>query len=176
MQSRIYISYSPDKAGSVFALFYLESGEDVFGWHLETREGYFSAAFFMIEGFYADHDVRLYRSVEDDVHGPWTIDHPPTRNRIRCPLSESQLHELERLQSVFVGDWLFFGDDAHIDSELAAYQVQGLPVYWVNIRWRRLQRLRKLGTQWVHATPGTDVNVAQFLRKYWRLNEKVAAD
>ncbi|WP_420476433.1 hypothetical protein [Noviherbaspirillum sp. ST9] len=175
MQSRIYISYSPDKAGSVFALFYCESGDDLCGWHIETRETYFSAAFFMIENYYADHDMRLYRSVEDDVHGPWTIDHPPTRNQIRCPLTESQLHELERMQSQFVADWLFFGDDEHIESELAAYQVQGLPVYWANIRWRRLQRLRKHGMQWTHASPGTDANVVEFLRKYWRLNEKVAA-
>jgi len=175
MQTKIYISYSPDKAGSVFALFYFESGNDVIGWHIETRERYFSAAFFMIEDFYAGDDVRLYRSVEDDVYGAWTIDHPPTRDRIRCPLSEAQLHELERLQSAFVEDWLFFGDDARIESELAGYQVQGLPVYWANIRWKRLHKLRKCGTEWIHAMPGTDPNVAQFLRKYWRLNEKVSA-
>ena len=173
MQSRIYISYSPDKAGSVFALFYFESGDDVIGWHLETRENYFSAAFFMIEHFYADHDARLYRSIEDDVYSAWTIDHPPTRDLIRCPLSEAQLHELERLQSMFVEDWLFFGNDTHIESELAAYKVQGLPVYWANIKWRRLHRLRKHSQQWCYATPGTDMNVVQFLRKYWRLNEKV---
>lgn len=173
MQSRIYISYSPDKAGSVFALFYFESGDDVIGWHIETREHYFSAAFFMIENFYAAHDVRLFRSVEDDVYGAWTIDHPPTRNLIRCPLSEGQLHELERQQSQFVEDWLFFGDDARIESELAAYQVQGLPVYWANIKWRKLHRLQKHGRQWILATPGTDMAVVQFLRKYWRLNEKV---
>lgn len=175
MQSRIYISYSPDKAGSVFALFYCESGDDIIGWHIETRERYFSAAYFMIEDYYADHDARLYRSIEDDVYGAWTIDHPPTRDHIRCPLSEAQQHELDRLQSLFVEDWLFFGDDAHIESELASYRVQGLPVYWANVRWKRLQRLNRRGREWVHATPGTDLNVAPFLRKYWRLNEKVPA-
>ncbi|HZW21839.1 hypothetical protein [Noviherbaspirillum sp.] len=174
MQSRIYISYSPDKAGSVFALFYFESGDDVIGWHLETRDRYFSAAFFMIEGFYGNRDARLYRSVEDDVYSAWTVDHPPRRDQIRCPLSEAQLHELERLQSLFVEDWLFFGNDTGIESERAAYQVQGLPVCCANIKWRRLHRLSKNGNQWTYAPPGTDMNVVQFLRKYWRLNEKVS--
>lgn len=173
MQPKLYISYSPDKAGSVFALFYCESGEDVYGWHLETRERYFSAAFFMIENFYAQREPRLYRSIEDDVYSAWTIDHPPTRDSIRCPLSDALLHELERLQSLFVEEWLFFGNDTHIESERAAYQIHGLPVHEANIKWRRLNRLKKKGVEWVHASPGTDMNLVQFLRKYWRLNEKV---
>lgn len=172
MQSKLYISYSPGKAGAVFALFYFESGEDIYGWHIETRERYFSAAFFMIEDFYAKREPRLYRSVEDDVYSAWTIDHPPTRNQIRCPLSDTLLHELERLQSLFVEEWLFFENDANIESERTAYQAHGLPVHVANIKWRRLHRLHKSGADWTHATPGTDMNVVQFLRKYWRLNEK----
>jgi hypothetical protein len=172
MQSKLYISYSPGKAGAVFALFYFESGKDIYGWHIETRERYFSAAFFMIESFYANREPRLYRSVEDDVYGAWTIDHPPTRDQIRCPLSDALLHELERLQSQFVEEWLFFENDANIESERAAYQAHGLPVHVANIKWRRLHRLHKSDVDWTHATPGTDMNVVRFLRKYWRLNEK----
>lgn len=173
MQPKLYISYSPVKAGSVFALFYYESGDDIYGWHLETRDHYFSAAFFVIENFYRQSDPRLYRSVEDDVYGAWTIDHPPTKNSIRCPLLEALRHELERQQSLFVEDWLFFGNDTRIESELAAYQVQGLPVHEANIKWRRLHRLKKVGAEWIHASVGMDMNVVQYLRKYWRLNEKV---
>lgn len=175
MQSKIYISYSPGKLGSVFALFYFESGEDIYGWHIEARGLYFSAAFFMIENFYANRPPRLYRSLQDDVYGPWTIDYPPTKDEIRCPAPESIGHELERMQSRFVEEWLFFKDDSRIDAELSAYETLGLSVQEVNIKSRRLQRLQKETSIWTHATPGVDFNVVQLLRKYWRLSEKVPA-
>lgn len=175
MQSKAYISYSPDKSGSVFALFYLESGADIYGWHIEAKGTYFSAAFFMVEGFYATRAPRLYRSIEDDVYAPWTIDAPPTKDEIRCPVPETVSHELERQQSLFVEEWLFFKDDARPRSEIAAYQELGLPVHEVNIRSRRLNRFHKEGSPWIHATPGIDVNLVQLLRKYWRLSEKIPA-
>lgn len=175
MQPKVYISYVPDGPGSVFALFYFESGADIYGWHIEARNLYFSAAFFMVENFYATHAPRLYRSVQDDVYGPWIIDYPPTKDEIRCPVPESAGHELERMQSLFVEEWLFFKNDIHIDANVAAYRTEGLPVHEVNIKSRRLHRLQKEGASLTHATPGMDLNVVQLLRKYWRLSEKVPA-
>jgi hypothetical protein len=175
MQPKVYISYSPGKLGSVFALFYFESGDDIYGWHIEARSLYFSAAFFMVENFYANRSPRLYRSVQDDVYGPWIIDYPPTRDEIRSPIPESVGHELERIQSRFVEEWLFFKNDLHIEAEQSAYQVQALPVQEVNIKAKRLHRLLKEGNTWTYATPGIDLNVIQLLRKYWRLSEKVPA-
>lgn len=175
MQPKVYISYLPAGPGSVFALFYFEAGADIYGWHIEARNLYFSAAFFMVENFYAEHAPRLYRSVQDDVYGPWTIDYPPTKDEIRCPVPESASHELERMQSLFVEEWLFFKNDIRIDPQIAAYQAEGLPVHEVNIKSRRLHRLQKDGASWTHATPGIDPNVVQLLRKYWRLSEKVPA-
>lgn len=175
MQPKVYISYAPGKLGSVFALFYFESGADIYGWHIEARSLYFSAAFFMIENFYAQRMLRLYRSVEDDVYSPWTIDYPPTRDEIRCPVPESLGHELERIQSRFVEEWLFFKSDLDIEAEQSAYRMQCLPVNEVNIRSRRLQRLHRNGAIWTYTSPGSDANIVQLLRKYWRLSEKVPA-
>jgi len=173
MQPKVYISYSPGKLGSVFALFYFESGVDLYGWHIEARSQYFSAAFFMVENFYADRSPRLYRSIEDDVYGPWIIDSPPTKDEIRCPVPESVGHELERMQSRFVEEWLFFKNDVHIESELAACEALGVPVHEVNIKSRRFPRLQKENSTWTFMLPGIDLNVVQLLRKYWRLSEKV---
>jgi hypothetical protein len=173
MQPKYTISYAPDKLGSVFALFYFESHADIYGWHIEAKSHYFSAAFFMIENFYADHATRLYRSIQDDVYGPWTVDYPPTKGEIRCPVPESVGHELERLQSRFVEEWLFFGDDPHIAAEQSAYRLLGLHVHEVNIRSRRLARLDKDGRIWTYSSAGVDPNVADLLRKYWRLSDKV---
>jgi hypothetical protein len=173
MQPKLYIAYSPDKLGSIFALFYVEVDTDICGWHIEAKDEYFSAAFFMIEKFYADHATRLYRSVQDDVYSPWTLDYPPGKDLFRCPVPESVGHELERIQSRFVEDWLFFRDDRHIAAELLAYEDHGLALHEVNIRSKRLNRLeRKDGTlTWL--TAGIDRNVVDLLRKYWRLNEKI---
>jgi hypothetical protein len=173
MQSRFYVSYSPDKLGGVFALFYFESNVDIYGWHIEAKGHYFSAAFFMIENFYARRAPRLYRSVQDDVYGPWAIDYPPTRDEIRCPVPESVSHELERLQSRFVEEWLFFKDDRDIAADLLAYQAQGLPVQEVNLKSKRLNRLEKRDSIWTYMSSGADLNVTELLRKYWRLSEKM---
>lgn len=175
MQPKVYISCSPGKLGSIFALFYFESGVDLYGWHIEARSLYFSAAFFMVENFYANRSPRLYRSVQDDVYGPWSIDYPPTKDEIRSPIPESVGHELERMQSRFVEEWLFFRNDVRIDAELDAYETLGLPVQEVNIKARRLHRLDKVSNSWTHASPAIDLNVVQLLRKYWRLSEKVPA-
>ncbi|HZW11600.1 MAG TPA: hypothetical protein VFF81_00220 [Noviherbaspirillum sp.] len=173
MQPKVYISDSPGNLGSVFALFYFESGVDLYGWHIEARSLYFSAAFFMVENFYADRSPRLYRSVQDDVYGPWTIDYPPTKDEIRCPVPESVGHELERIQSRFVEEWIFFKNDVRIEDELLAYEALGMPVHEVNIKARRLPRLHKENSTWTYMQPGIDLNVVQLLRKYWRLSEKV---
>lgn len=173
MQPKVYISFSPGKPGSVFALFYFEAGKDLHGWHIEARNQYFSAAFFMVENFYANRSPCLYRSIEDDVYGPWITDYPPARDDIRCPVPESVGHELERLQSRFVEEWLFFKEDDHIEAELAYYQEHGLPIHEVNIKSRRLHRFQKQGANWIHASAGTDLNIVQLLKKYWRLSEKV---
>lgn len=175
MQPKTYIAHTPGKLGNVFALFYCESGTDLYGWHMEARGSYFSAAFFMAEHYYSQRPQRLYRSVQDDVHGPWTIDYPPMRGRIRCPLPDSIIHDLEAMQSRFVEEWLFFKDDPHDERDIAAYNMLGLPVHEVNIRSRRLHKLSRSGPLWVYMTPGVDPNIVQLLHKYWRLSEKVPA-
>lgn len=176
MQPKIYTSYSREKSGGVFALFYFELNTEIYGWHIEAVGRYLSAAFFMIENFYAERATHLYRSIQDDVHGPWTIDYPPTKNAvIRSPVPESLSHELESLQSRFVEEWLFFRDDPHRDADFHAYAMHDLQIQDVNIHWKKLNRMEKRRPLWTYATPGIDLNIVDLLRKYWRLNEKIPA-
>jgi hypothetical protein len=148
----------------LFAVFYCEDGNDVYGWHLETRGAYFSAAFFMVEHFYGSAESRLYRSVDDDVYGPWTIDAPPSPNLIRCPLPEAACHALEQYQSRFIEEWLELADDGNaLLGERAS------------VKAHRLNRMHREGDVWSHMSPGADPNVARLLRRYWRLNEKLGA-
>jgi hypothetical protein len=173
MQPKFYISYSPDKLGHVFALLEFESNADIYGWHIEAKNSYFSAAFFMIENFYAHRATRLYRSIPDDVYGPWIIDYPPSKGEIRSPVPETIGHELERLQSRFVEEWLVFGDDPHIATESSAHRMHGLLGQEVSIRSRRLSRMEREGGTWTYMTSGIDLNVVDLLRKYWRLSDKM---
>ncbi len=175
MQPKVYISYSPEQPGSVFALFYFESGGDIHGWHIEARNLYFSAAFFMVEHFYANHSPSLYRSMQDDVYGPWTIDYPPIRDEIRCPVPEAIDHELERMQSVFVEEWLDFRNDRRRVTEDRDGHRDEDALQDVSIKPRRLARMLRQGNIWTYTTPGMDMNLVQLVRKYWRLSEKIPA-
>jgi hypothetical protein len=154
-------------------MFYVEDRTDLYGWYMTAKEQQLSTAFFMIERFYVNGTPVLYRSTQDDVYEPWSIDYPPTKNIIRCPIPEAISHELGRIQSKFVQEWLFFQSDPHIASELAAYRAHGLPVQVANIKYKKLTRMNKGNGSWIHATPGTDFNVAFFLEKHWRHEEKV---
>ncbi|HYD79474.1 MAG TPA: hypothetical protein VEC06_06680 [Paucimonas sp.] len=170
MQPKTYVSYSDEAPPSVTALFYLDAARDLYGWYLAGRERQVSAAYFMIEHFYADRLPILYRSIADDVYEPWTTDYPPKRNLIRCPLPDAVAHELEHLQSLFIQEWLFFDSDPAIEAELAAYRARGLCVQAANIRSRKLNRLGREHGHWIHTTPGADFNVVYFLEKHWRFD------
>jgi hypothetical protein len=175
MQPKIHIRYSPGPGGFVSALFYIELDTDIYGWYCDAQEHRFSAAFFMLENFYAAHAPVLYRSLEDDVYGLWIVDAPAARNPVRCPLPEPVRHELERIQSKFVQDWLFFENDPAAAAELATYQERRLAPLAINVRSRKLHRLEKKGEiLWEHQTPGSDGNVMDFLGKHWRGGDRAA--
>ena len=168
MQPKVYLSYSRKKPCALTALFYIEQEIDLYGWYISAGSRCLSNAFFMVENFYSETTPVLYRSLADDVYEPWTIDLPPTQSIIRCPLPAEIGHELERMQSRFIEEWLFFASDLDVDADLAAYHAHHLPVQMANIRYRKLQALVADGDEWVHVTAGADFNVAQFLEKNWR--------
>jgi hypothetical protein len=174
MQPRFYISSSQDKGGSLQALFYYNGSDpDVYGWHVESKGHYFSAGFFMVESFYSSRPTRFYRSMHDDVYGPWVIDYPPAHDEFRCPVTEPVCHELQSMQSRFIEEWLFFRDSPEASPDILAYREHAMPIQEVNIRWKRLPRFGRQGTQWTCAAVGIDLNLPDLLRKYWRLSEKI---
>ena len=168
MQPKIHLSYLPEEPAHLTALFYLDPHIDVYGWYLVAGQQRMSAAFFMIEHFYAERSATLYRSMQDDVYAPWMIDYPSRPSPLRCPLPDAVAHELERLQSVFVDEWLFFDNDPGNASERAICRARGQPVLTANIQNRKLSRLHRSGRQLEHSTPGLDVNILEFLEKHWK--------
>lgn len=177
MQPKLYFSYARKKPCALTALFYLEKEIDLYGWYLVAGSECLSHAFFMIENFYSETSPVLYRSLADDVYAPWTMDYPPAQSSIRCPLPAEIGHELERMQSRFIDEWLFFQNDVGVSAEAAAgvaaeftaYRAHSLPVQKANIRWRKMQSFDMHGDVWRHVTAGADANVAEFLEKHWRM-------
>lgn len=182
MQAKHVILYAPSPIHSlpisvpaaVSALFYVEDRADVIGWYAQSRRSRYSAAFFMIENFYANRAPSLFRSVEDDVYGPWRRLVPQPEQEVRCPLSEPLRHELERLQSLFIDEWLFFPSDPRHDKEVEAYRSRQLPLHAFNVRERRLGRFNQHAPVWVHQTPGNNPEVLDLLQKCWRFYGKEA--
>lgn len=168
MQPKSHIRYIPNAPSSVSALFYIEHGVDIYGWYSHAENGDFSAAFFMIENFYMDSSTALYRSLEDDVHGPWIIDSPFGATEIRCPLPELVRHELERIQSNFVDEWLFFENDPAASQELSVYASHHLLTHAVNVKSRKLNRMEKNEPEWVHKTQSIDLNLMDYVETHWR--------
>lgn len=177
MQAKYLLRYRPHTIHSlsdslpagICALMYVEHRSDVFGWYAQARRMNHTAAFFMIENFYAEHATRMYRSEQADVQGSWRREVPLAGDSMRCPLPEPFCHELERLHSSFVEEWLFFpGDPAH-RAEVEEYRTRTLPLHAFNIRPRRLRRLQRDQDGWSHDSAGSDQNILDFLQKTWRV-------
>ena len=152
--ARIYLSL----------LFYVDAGSDVVGWQAGGDGRGLSASFMMVENFYDGHSPVLYRSVEDDVHGPWAVQAGHVWRPARCPLPEPLRHELESLQSRVVQEWLFFADDPGASAEREAYRALGLPLRPANVRPRRLARLGGDGDLREYASAAFDPNLLEYLQ------------
>ena len=167
-----YLAYTPRGAGVLCALFYYAADNHVFGWYTGSQEGEFPATFFMLEDFYSPQQTFFYRSQEDDVYGTWLKHTPggdlPVEGRELVP--DAACHELERLQSAFIREWLFYADDDAAEKDCVEYRNQGLPVQAVNIRSRKLNKLDKNDLVWTYATATVDMNVISFLMRHWPLD------
>ncbi len=148
MQSKIHVATTPGTTGSTLALLHLESQADVYGWFLASSGPQFFSSFFMLENFYAARQAVLYCSLQDDVYGHWIRDQPPASGHTRCPLPEDAMHELERLKSKLLSDWLHFADEPLTAPDRALYEQHGMLSRAVNVKAQRLQRLIREPAAW----------------------------
>jgi hypothetical protein len=168
----VYLAYAPRGAGALCACLNFAVDEQVYGWYTGSRAAEVAAEFFMLENFYSPKQTVFYRSGESDVYGTWLVrkrdvarllDRPP-------PVPQEICHELNRLQSSFVQEWVFYAEDENAAEEAAAYQALGLPVQPVNIKSRRLGKFDKSDAIWTYASTGQDMNVIGFLMRHWPLD------
>lgn len=177
IETHNHLAYAPRGAGLLYAVLWFEAGRDVYGWYIGSRDGVAEASYFMLPGYHSAKSGTLYRSLEDDLYGPWAevtgrkeavLAHPP-------PVPQALCHELARLQDDFVRQWLFFDDDPRSDGEQQALNAMGLPVCHVNIRAAKLRKLQPSAVVWRYDAPGADLNVLTLLSRHWPLDERLAA-
>lgn len=168
MQPKIYVAATAGVNGTTSALLHIEAQSDVYGWFLESADRRFSAAFFMLEDFYAQRAAVLYSSMSNDAYGLWIRDQPPAAVPVRCPVPEHVVHDLERLKSKLVQDWLCFAGEPMDAAGTALYDRHGMRARAVNIKPRRLTRLASGRNGWHHWSAGFDPNVLDYLLKFRR--------
>jgi len=170
MQPRFYLANTPRGVGVSAALFYVPDRESVYGWFTGARNHGCESMFFALEHYYAKEPTIFWRSMEDDVHGRWAAGDTAKVTDTHCPVPEAMCHELERLQSEFADEWLFFLGDPRAAREVNDYWRLGLPVGQVNVRSSQLQRFDQTQPTWTYASPGTDLNLVSYLGKHWKLD------
>ncbi len=176
IESHAHLAYAPRGAGLLYAVLWFCEGSSIYGWCIGSRDGVSEASYFVLPDYYAVTPTVLYRSVEDDLRGPWVkvteegdykLPHPP-------PVPEALCHELVRLQDEFVRHWLFFDDDPDSEIQAHALNARERPARHVNIKASRLAKLRMGAAVWRYDAPGADQNVLAHLSQRWPLDERLS--
>ena len=172
IEPHVHVAYAHRGAGILCAAFWFAQGDSVYGWFTGARAHEHPASFFMLEHYYSTRETVCYRSVEDDVYGPWVVASTAGETKIDrpVPVPEALCHELERLQDAFVREWLFFEDDPEHEAEAAALRARELPVLAVNFRPWKLGKLQTGAPVWTYTSPGADLHPVVFLSKRWPLD------
>lgn len=172
IEPHVHVAYAHRGAGVLCAAFWFAQGDDVYGWFTGARAHEHPASFFMLEQYYSTREAVCYRSVEDDVYGPWVVASTGGETAIGrpVPVPEAVCHELERLQDAFVREWLFFEDDPAHAAEAAALRASDLPVLAVNLRPGKLGKLETGAPVRTFTSPGADLRPIVFLSHRWPLD------
>ncbi|MFN7088196.1 MAG: hypothetical protein ACK4N4_16430 [Burkholderiales bacterium] len=167
-----YIAYAPQGAGLMCAVVYFEHGADVVGWWIGARGYEYHSVYFKLEHFFSTKPTRFYTTEKMDLYGGWkflysarepVLDKP-------IPVEDEVSHELNRVQQMFVAEWLFFEDDANAADERKAYEQAQLPLRHVNVQSRRFNKFDKSQPVWVYHSHDFDLDVIDYLQQYWPLD------
>ena len=133
IESHVHLAYAPRGAGVLYAVLWFAQQRDVYGWYIGSRGGVAEASYFMLPGYYSERGGTLYRSLQDDVYGPWAETRAGRTSGLpHPPVAEPLVHDLARLQDEFVRHWLFFDDEPGNQAEVRALAEHRLPLRHVN--------------------------------------------
>ena len=169
---RTFVAYAPYGVGVMCALVYFERGLDVYGLWIGARDAEWHSAYFKLEDFFTRRPTRFLAAEGMDLYGGWkhlysarepALDKPE-------PVDNEAAHELDRVQGMFVAEWLFFEDDTGAAAERKAYDQYNMPLAHVNVRARRINKLDKHEAVWIYRSHGLDATVLGYLLRHWPLD------
>lgn len=170
------IAYAPYGVGLMCALVYFERGPDVYGWWIGARDAEWHSVYFKLEEFFTTRQTRFLATEGMDLYGGWkrlysarepVLDKPE-------PVADDAAHELDRVQGMFVAEWLFFDDDPAAEAERRDYAQYNLPLAHVNVRAKQLNKLDKHQAVWTSYSHGFDAAVLDYLQRHWPLDYRTA--
>lgn len=169
---RSFIACRPFSAGLTCALFYFESGVDVYGWFMGPQDSRYYSAYFKLEDFFTTGSTRFYATGGMDLYGGWRFLYSARTAALDAPIpvEDAVAHELDRLQGVFAAEWLFFDDDPHAAAERDAYAKMKWPVRHVNVRPAVLEGFGSEEPEWIHRSHDFNADVLDFLQRHWPLD------
>jgi len=171
-EPQVYLACAPKGLGLICGLMLIAGDSDVYGWYTGAANGKFPMSFFMLEDFYSLHGTVFYRSLQNDVYGDWALVQSEAEVKIDkpIPLPEDMCHELERIQDMFVREWLFCANDPESTPHIHWYREHGLLMQQVNLRQDTLNKLDQSDTVWTYKKPLLDMNIISFLEQHWALD------
>ncbi len=169
---RSFIAFAPYGVGVLCALFYFEKGRNVYGWWIGARDSEYHSAYFKLEEYFSTKASRFYATQGCDLYGGWRLLYSAKLPELDKPLTmdEDVAHELDRVQDMFVSEWLFFEDAPEAAVEREAYDRMNLPVFHVSVRAEGINRLNKDEPVWLYRAHDFDGGVLDYLARYWPLD------
>jgi len=170
--TRSFIAFAPYGVGVVSALFYFEHGRDIYGWWIGARDSECHTAYFKLEDYFSTRETRFYATEGADLYGGWRFVYSAKAPRLDkpVPVDEEIVHELDRIQGVFIAEWLFFEDAPEPSPERAAYEKMNFAVRHVNVRAEAITRLERRAPLWMYRSHDFDERVLEYLERYWPLD------
>jgi hypothetical protein len=177
IEAHAHLAYAPRGAGLLYAVLWFADGPNVYGWYIGSRDGVPEASYFVLPDHYTAKPDVLYRSLEDDLYGPWVqiTERGQSELSESPPVPQALCHELARVQDEFIRHWLFFDSDPDSEAQARALNARELPVRHVNIKASRLGKLHTSPAVWRYDAPGADQNVLVYLSQRWPLDERLYA-
>src|SRR5512146_3026867 len=103
-----FIAYVPYGVGIMCALVYIEKADDVYGWWIGARDAEYLSSYFKLENFFTTRPTRFYATDSMDRYGGWKFLYSARKPLLDkpVPIDDEVAHELDRLQDMFVAEWL----------------------------------------------------------------------
>jgi hypothetical protein len=171
-QPESYIAYAPHGPGLECAVTYFVDDKHVYGWFIGFKDYVFPAAYFKLENFFSREDTIFYATDSSDVYGGWRYNYSKSQPDLDkpVPIEDEICHKLGQLEDAFANEWLWFRGDAGSEQEAAAYEKDEIAVQDVNVKHRKLGKLKKAGPIWTFESHGLNLDIVDYLALRWPLD------